>query len=284
KMDYLYDKVDFYDSLKAVMQGHGDAANLARVQAQIADIEPHMLHFLENHDEQRIASPDFAGDMHKGKPALVVSALISRSPTMIYFGQEVGEDGSEETGFGDPTRTTIFDYAGVPAHQRWMNDGQFDGGQLSAPEKALREYHVNVLNISANHPAMKGNYIPLHHANLKESGYGKLHFSFARYADLGVNEQGEQQHVALLVVNNFDAQQSLQSNLSVPHDVLHQWDLPAGDYLMKDLLNSGVGALRVTNEGGVEVVDDTIHARFSVNLAPLDSAVFEITWSTPIAQ
>lgn len=284
KMDYLYDKVDFYDSLKAVMQGHGDAANLARVQAQIADIEPHMLHFLENHDEQRIASPDFAGDMHKGKPALVVSALISRSPTMIYFGQEVGEDGSEETGFGDPTRTTIFDYAGVPAHQRWMNDGQFDGGQLSALEKALREYHVNVLNISANHPAMKGNSIPLHHNNLEKSRYGKLHFSFARYADLGVNEQGEQQHVALLVVNNFDAQQSLQTRLSVPHDVLHKWDLPVGDYIMKDLLNSGLTTLRVTNKGGVEVVDNTIHARFSVNLAPLDSAVFEITWSTPTAQ
>ena len=26
KMDYLYDKVDFYDSLKAVMQGHAPAS------------------------------------------------------------------------------------------------------------------------------------------------------------------------------------------------------------------------------------------------------------------
>jgi hypothetical protein len=85
-------------------------------------------------------------------------------------------------------------------------------------------------------------------------------------------------------VNNFDAQQSLQTRLSVPHDVLEKWDLPVGDYIMKDLLNSGLSALRVTYKGGIEVGDNPIHARFSVNLAPLDSAVFEITWSTPITQ
>jgi hypothetical protein len=85
-------------------------------------------------------------------------------------------------------------------------------------------------------------------------------------------------------VNNFDAQQSLQTRLSVPHDVLEKWDLPVGDYIMKDLLNSGLLTLRVTDKGGIKVGDNPIHARFSVNLAPLDSAVFEITWSTPIAQ
>ena len=85
KMDYLYDKVDFYDSLKWVIQGHGSTDALERIQSEVRDIEQHMLHFLENHDEQRIASPDFAGDMHKGKPMLVVSALISRSPTMLYL-------------------------------------------------------------------------------------------------------------------------------------------------------------------------------------------------------
>ena len=284
KMDYLYDKVDFYDSLKAVMQGHGDAGNLERIQEQVADIEPHMLHFLENHDEQRIASPDFAGDMHKGKPALVVSALISRSPTMLYFGQEVGEDGSEETGFGDPTRTTIFDYAGVPAHQRWMNAGKFDGGQLSSAEKALREYHVNVLNISANHPAMKGSYISLHDANISQAQYGKLHFAFARYANLGVNEQGEQEHVALLVVNNFDAQQSLQTTLSVPHDVLGKWNIPVANYNMIDLLNNGLGSLRVTSLGAESQVVDARKGTFDVHLAALESAVFELTWFTPTAQ
>jgi hypothetical protein len=53
------------------------------------DIE-HMLHFLDNHDEQT-PSPEFAGSAIKGKPMMVISATISTSPTMLYFGQEVGE-------------------------------------------------------------------------------------------------------------------------------------------------------------------------------------------------
>ncbi|MBT8323064.1 MAG: alpha-amylase family protein, partial [Eudoraea sp.] len=116
KMDYLYDKVELYDSIKHIMQGHGWTDHIPVVQNGLRDIEHHMLHFLENHDEQRIASPDFAGDAQKGKPAMVVSATISTSPTMIYFGQEVGEPGTENAGFGSPTRTSIFDYIGVPHH------------------------------------------------------------------------------------------------------------------------------------------------------------------------
>ncbi|MGB5164173.1 MAG: alpha-amylase family glycosyl hydrolase, partial [Woeseiaceae bacterium] len=138
RMDYLYDKVGFYDTLKPIMQGKTSTDTLAPVHAEVLDIEEHMLHFLENHDEQRIASPDFAGDANAGKPAMVVSALIGRSPTMLYFAQEVGEPGDGDAGFGDPTRTTIFDYWGVPSQQRWMNGGAFDGGRLSSSEKALR--------------------------------------------------------------------------------------------------------------------------------------------------
>ncbi len=273
KMDYLYDKVDFYDSLKAVMQGHGDAGNLARIQEQVADIDAHMLHFLENHDEQRIASPDFAGDMHKGKPALVVSALVSRSPTMLYFGQEVGEDGSEETGFGDPTRTTIFDYAGVPAHQRWMNNGQFDGGQLTAQETALREYHRQVMHISAHHPAMLGSYHDLHLPNIHHSlqdndtsnttqqSYGALQFSFARHTAL--DETAKQ--IGLIVVSNFDPSTALNSTLILPQSVREKWQLPDQAIMMRNLLNNDIGELRVTG--------------FDVDLAPLESAVYELTWS-----
>merc|ERR1712187_1078297 len=58
KMDYLYDKVGFYDTLKTIMQGSGEVSKLVTIHDEINDIAPHMLHFLENHDEQRIASPD----------------------------------------------------------------------------------------------------------------------------------------------------------------------------------------------------------------------------------
>ncbi|MGB3773849.1 MAG: alpha-amylase family protein, partial [Leeuwenhoekiella sp.] len=131
KMDYLYDKVELYDTLKYIMQGHGSTDHLAPIIEGQRDIESHLLHFLENHDEQRIASPDFAGNADKGKPAMVLSATISSSPTMIYFGQEFGEPANEDLGFGDPTRTSIFDYGMVPSVQKWVNEGKYDGGKNS---------------------------------------------------------------------------------------------------------------------------------------------------------
>nr|WP_304636782.1 alpha-amylase family glycosyl hydrolase [Pseudoalteromonas sp.] len=155
KMDYLYDKVGFYDTVKAVMQGKQSADTIFDIQSQVADIEEHMLHFLENHDEQRIASPDFAGSSEKGKPAMVVSTLMSRSPTLLYFGQAVGEDGSEDGGFGDPTRTSIFDYMGVPAHQAWMNNGKFDGGALTKQQADLRAYYTKLMSLNTL-PAIVG--------------------------------------------------------------------------------------------------------------------------------
>lgn len=147
KMDYLYDKVDLYDGLKAIIQGHASTALISDVRNQYDDIEHHLLQFLDNHDEQRIASPQFAGCPIKAKPAMLISTLLRSSPTMIYFGQEVGEPGAENAGFGQPSRTSIFDYIGVPHHQRWMNEGKFDGGQLSESEKSLRLfYHTVVLS------------------------------------------------------------------------------------------------------------------------------------------
>ena len=93
-MDYLYDKVGLYDALKPVIRGEASTGTIAPVHAEVLDIEEHMLHFLENHDEERIASANFAGDPARAKPAMVVSALIGRSPTRIYVGQEVGEQHS----------------------------------------------------------------------------------------------------------------------------------------------------------------------------------------------
>ena len=161
KMDYLYDKVGFYDTLKGIMQGKQPANTLFKAQAEVADIEQHMLHFLENHDEQRIASPDFAGNAAWGKPAMVVSNLISRSPTLLYFGQDVGEDGSENAGFGSPTRTSIFDYIGVPAHQAWMNNGKFDGANLTPKQAQLRQYYIAIMALNGLPAVVAGDMAPL---------------------------------------------------------------------------------------------------------------------------
>lgn len=227
KMDFLYDKVELYDTLKFIMQGHGSTDHLAGIQQGLADIETHMLHFLENHDEQRIASHAFAGNALKGKPAMVVSATIGTSPTMIYFGQEVGEPGDGDPGFGSATRTTIFDYWGVPAHQQWMNNGKFDGGQLSAEQKELRDFYQRLLNFTINSPGLTGNYQEVHSYNrMNTTGYYDKAFAFARWSD--------DEH--LIVVTNFKDDITDSYELQLPADLIDKWELKTGKYKLKDQL------------------------------------------------
>jgi len=257
KMDYLYDKVELYDTLKHIIQGHGSTDHLAAVQAGLADIEHHMLHFLENHDEQRIASPGFAGDPRKALPAMVLSATISTSPTMIYFGQEVGEPGAEEPGFGDPSRTSIFDYIGVPHHQRWMNGGAFDGGALLPEEAALREYYKKLLNFTLASPALLGEYREIHTFNRERTpSYGDKLFSFVRWAE------GEK----LIIVCNFDATAGQSVELQLPQEITNAWGVKERTLTMKDQLSEETVPLKVTGTG----------ASLQLTLQPLQSLILRM--------
>jgi len=258
KMDYLYDKVEFYDSLKHIIQGHGWTDHMPVVQKGMEDIEHHMLHFLENHDEQRIASPDFAGNALKGKPAMVVSATISTSPTMIYFGQEVGEAARENAGFGNPTRTSIFDYVGVPAHQRWMNDKKFDGGQLSREEKALRDFYKRLLNFTIRSSALMGAYRDVHYYNREHTeNYNHKVLSFVRWSETE----------KLLIASNFDEWQTYHLNLKVPPEIIKEWGLKDGSYEMEEeLYNEGNYQLHV--RGGLGSAE--------VELPPLGSFILRL--------
>lgn len=258
KMDYLYDKVGLYDTLKGVMQHKLPASKIATEQNSVLDIEKHMLHFLENHDEQRIASPDFSGDPRKAKPAMVVSALIGSSPTMLYFGQDVGEAGNGDAGFGNASRTTIFDYWGVPAHQRWMNDGKFDGGQLTADEKELRDFYQRLLSFSASSSAMKGSYAELHSTNISQGGdYDERLFSFARW-----NKDEK-----LIIITNFDSGKSYHFNMIIPPPLIKDWDLSQGDHAMIDLLGGQKTTVLSIKSGKGHV---------SIAIEPLQSYVFKI--------
>lgn len=269
KMDYLYDKVEFYDTLKTIMQSKGKGKTLHQIQASHQDIEQHMLHFLENHDEQRIASDGFAGKVggaEMGKPALVVSALISRSPTLLYFGQEVGEDGSEDLGFGDPSRTSIFDYGGVPAHQRWMNNGKFDGKQLSASERALRTFYVDVMKISAFHPTMLGDYMPIDFKPeqvadaqtgevLNQQSVDKL-VAFVRYTDTQ----------RVLVVSHFDQHRSINLAVVLTAAQLDTLRLNTEGYKGVDLLTGAEQTLIIEEQFGV----------MELTLEPMQSVVIQL--------
>jgi glycosidase len=258
KMDYLYDKVELYDSLKHIVKGYGWTDHIPVVQKGLMDIEHHMLHFLENHDEQRIPSPEFAGDAEKGKPAMVVSATLSTSPTMIYFGQEVGEPGAEDAGFGKPSRTSIFDYIGVPHHQRWMNDKKFDGGASRPEEKALRDFYRRLLNFVIQSEALMGNYEDIHYFNKEHTPtYDHRVYSFARWSE------GER----LVILSNFDAERAYEFELKVPEGLITSWGFKDGDYPMEEMLYGDQNpVLRVSNGRG----------HIPLEVKPLESFILKI--------
>lgn len=258
KMDYLYDKVETYDHLKAVIQGHTWPDGLSDIQHRMADIEHHMLKFLDNHDEQRLASPEFAGTPEKGKPLMVVSATISTAPIMIYFGQEVGEAANENAGFGTHSRTSIFDYIGVPNHQRWMNGGKFDGGQLSKEEKELRDFYKRLLNFSINSSALMGNFQEIQTSNRNITpGYDIAIYSYTRWSDIQ----------KLIVVTNFYSLASSNFELRIPADIIRKWNLKDGTYTITDqLYQQKITQLKVENGEGKALI----------TISPSESFIFEL--------
>jgi hypothetical protein len=189
---------------------------------------------------------------------MVVSALISRSPTMIYFAQDVGEPGDGDAGFGDPTRTTIFDYWGVPAHQRWMNKGKFDGGALSRGERDLRDFYAKLLTLSASNPAMQGDYVEIHSFNRDRSPeYDERLFSFVRWT----NDE------RLIVVSNFSDINSYELTIAVPQEIVTEWQLGPSRYELEELL-SGASASELLVDAGTGLLH--------VELAPLGSVVYRV--------
>jgi glycosidase len=258
KMDYLYDKVQLYDTIKHIMQGHGLTDNIPPIQEDLKDIEHHMLHFLENHDEQRIASPEFAGNSLKGKPAMVVSATISTAPTMIYFGQELGEDGSENAGFGAPSRTSIFDYVGVPSLQRWVNGKQFDGGASRQEELTLRDFYKRLLNFTIKSDALMGVYKDIHLYNRKNTrNYTAKVLSFVRWS---TDEK-------LVVISNFDENETYNFQLKIPSDIIKKWNLATGKHQFKDqLYNKAEFTLDVNQTNAV----------LDITIQPLESFILQL--------
>jgi glycosidase len=258
KMDYLYDKVELYDSLKHTMKGYGWTDHIPVVQNSLKDIEHHMLRFLENHDEQRIASPEFAGDARIGKPAMVVSATLSTSPVMIYFGQEVGEPGAEDAGFGKPSRTSIFDYIGVPHHQRWMNDKKFDGGASTPEERELRDFYKRLLNFVKDSRALMGEYQDIHYYNKEHTTpYDHRVYSFVRWSEAE----------RLVIVCNFDTEKSYEMDLKLPESLLDAWGLGDGSFdLEEQLFGQEKHVLQVDNGQGV----------IPLKLAPLESVILKL--------
>lgn len=211
KFDYLYDKVGLYDGLRKLIKNESEA-NVKDisyvVNEESKDFPDHMLRFLENHDEERIASEGFAKDPEYALPAMIVSATLSGGPVMIYSGQEVGEPGRGNEGFGgEDNRTSIFDYWGVPEHQKWMNGGAFDGALLAEKQKQLRSFYANLFHACSRSEAIsKGKFYELKN----QAGFTNRMYAYIRYTG---NER-------VLVVANFDREKSLETTIQLPEELI----------------------------------------------------------------
>ena len=236
---YLYDKVGMYDTLRDITAG-GSATRITSAWQSTDDIANHMLYFLENHDEQRIASQFFAGDAFKAVPAFVVSTLFRSCPYMHYFAQEYGEKGMDKEGFsGCDGRTTIFDYWSVDTMCR------ADEGKLTDDEKALADIYSRIMNFARTDKTVSGQSYDLMYANPHSASFNPdRQYAFLR-------RSGRQ---LLVVVVNFD---SLDRNikLNIPEHAFEYLNLPDGkDIEGEDILTGASVALRLSSQEPLSII------------------------------
>ncbi|GAB6011870.1 alpha-amylase family glycosyl hydrolase [Viscerimonas tarda] len=208
KFDYLYDKVGLYDALKSIICGHRPASDITFCWQKLENLQPRMLNFLENHDEQRIASDFFAGNPFKAIPGMIAAVTMNTNPTLVYAGQELGERGMDKEGFsGIDGRTSIFDYWSVDSLSKWYNNGKFGNEQLSESQIALRKFYIQLLSISNQEEAItKGGFYDLMYANYNSSQFDPTkQFTYLR----------AYKKELLLIVVNFD-NKDVDVEVSIP--------------------------------------------------------------------
>ena len=207
--DYLYDKVGMYDAMRDVICHRRTTEAITWAWQQTDDIRRNMLYFLENHDEQRIASDFFAASAEKAVPALVVLTLMQQNPFMVYCGQEWGERGMDQEGFsGHDGRTTIFDY--------WS---------LSPQPSALTALYAKVLNIARTEKAVtEGRMFDVMYVNRQY----ERQYAFLRKAGKEL----------LLVVANFD-DQPVNMQLVLPDHAFGYMEIREKAYKAEELLGGG---------------------------------------------
>ena len=237
--DYLYDKVGMYDCIRDVICDERPASSITHEWQQVDDIRDHMLYFLENHDEQRIASDLFAGNPWKGVPGMIVSALLQQNPVMVYAGQEFGERGMDKEGFsGRDGRSTIFDY--------WTSEaiykGFFNHEELTTDEKKLSLVYQGLLRFCNREKAVReGLTFDLMYVNNQSYQFNpRKQFVFLRKADDEV----------LLVVANFD-QKRVQINVTIPAHAYDFLGLPEREVEMTDLLSGFTKTVELKRDGQV---------------------------------
>ena len=249
--DWMYDKVGMYDAMRAVICGQAPAHILTGAWQSVDDIKEHMVYFLENHDEQRIASDFFAGSAIKGLPGMVASVLMKSSPFMLYAAEEYGEKGMDKEGFsGKDGRTTIFDYWSVDTLCRAEADA------LNEEERLVLAVHEKTLQIARKEKAVDGDFYDLMYVNPSSENFNnEKQFAFLRKKD---NE-------LLIVVVNFD-DRDVNIQVRIPSHAFEYLSIPEKKYKAKDLLSGDKQDIVLSNDGLVPM-----------SLASRGSRVWKIT-------
>ena len=228
RFDYLYDKVNLYDTLRGIQTTHCSAAQLTGCWQTVDGIGSHMLNFLENHDEQRFGSKFYAGDPAKVLPSLVVSAYFSTGPMMIYMGQELGEQASDAEGFsGYDGRTTIFDYWSLPTLRRWLGSGAPSAEGLKPRERWLRDLYARVLSLCNSEKAIReGRFFDLMYVNYENPTLNphRQYVFMRNYAD-----------ETIIIAVNFSPD-SADLAINIPSHAFEMLRIPEGEVAMTELL------------------------------------------------
>jgi len=253
--DYLYDKVTLYDTLIDVTCHHAPARRITQCWQAVEGLQQHLLNFMENHDEQRLASQQLCGDPWRAWPAVVVSATLRGAPFMLYAGQELGEPAADAEGYsGHDGRTTIFDYWSIPTLRRWLT------GHSTAGERRLRAAYRKLLRVCNDEPALgtDGGFFDLMYVN-EHTMDANSQYAYLRY-------HSDTRTMVLIVANFADHDADVQ--VVIPQHALTCAALPAGGYEAVDLL---------TGDTACAVLGDSLGQPFPVHVQAHQVAMWKLT-------
>ncbi|MBD5242189.1 MAG: alpha-amylase [Barnesiella sp.] len=228
--DYLYDKVNLYDTLRGIQTANYSAAQLTGCWQTVEGVGNNMLNFLENHDEQRFGSNFYAGDAAKVVPSLVVSSMIGSGAMMIYMGQELGESATESEGYsGYDGRTTIYDYWSIETIRNWLNNGVPSDENLTDRQKWLREKYARILSLCNSEKAIAhGRFFDLMYVNY-ENPTVNPHRQYIFMRNLADE--------TIIIAVNF-SNDSCDMKINLPQHAFDMLQIPKGKARMTELLTN----------------------------------------------
>ena len=217
--DLLYDKSGIYDTLRAIVEKNAkdsgvpveDWQSAKRITwnwQSLGDLQPYMLNFLENHDEQRFASDFFGCDARNSYAALYTALYMNNAPFMLYAGEEVGERGMDNEGFsGRDGRTSIFDWWAPSSLTRLYKYIHGEKKALTPEEETMLDTYRKALKFAAEDNAVsKGTFYDLCYCNYASDGFNPdRHFAFLR----------DFEDETLLIVCNF-SKNDADMKISIP--------------------------------------------------------------------